>query len=77
MFFGIGEKIIVDIKDEDRYSFTESAFNNLNNATGIIKEKYYDGSKYLIDFDELREKLYSGGLPIQSFWFKPTQLRKV
>jgi hypothetical protein len=77
MFFERGEKVIVDISNEDRYFFTESAFNNLNNATGIIKEKYFDNSKYLIEFDEPRKKLYSNGLPIKEFWFKPTQLRRM
>lgn len=77
MYFGIGEKVIVDIKDEDKHSFTKSAFINLNNATGIIKERYFDRSKYLIKFDKSREKLYDNGLAIKSFWFKPTQLRKV
>ena len=66
------EKNRVRIEINNPKRFTQTAYNNLNNKTGIILE--WQENNALVEFDIPADKLHTCGLPIYSFWFDSLDL---
>jgi hypothetical protein len=68
-------RVIVEISNPER--FTATAHKNLNGKPGTIEAWSADNKKCLVRFDTPAEKLYAHGLPVDSFWFKTSDLSDI